>query len=549
MHFSSSEHYISRRSPVAAPHGAVAASQPLAATIGCDVLRDGGNAADAAVATAAALQVTVPCQTGLGGDLFALFYDAGESRVYALNGSGRSPAALDLARLEKEGLRRALPATHAHTVTVPGAPQAWHDLSARFGSKPLSKLLAPSIALAANGFAVAPLAAEMWQAGEAKLRASAHGAELLPGGHAPTAGQLMQNRTLAHSLRTLASEGPEPFYRGEIARRIAEAVQQAGGVLAMEDLAEHRGDSWVEPISLDYAGVRVWECPPNGQGLAALMALNALRTFELPATAEPVAVADRYHVAIECMRQAFADAAAHIADPEHTNVPVEQLLEADYGQQRAAQIDPRRAHPEVAAGVLREGGAGSDTVYFCTVDAAGNGCSVVNSNYMGFGTGIVPQGCGFTLQNRGAGFSHESGHPNQLAPRKRPYHTIIPALATDADSGRLRATFGVMGGMMQPQGHLQVACSLFHDGVDPQAALDRPRFQLAGGSSAGDVLLERGLHGVADDLRRRGHTVRVVAPTFGRGQIIGRSDEEGAMWWTGSDPRGDGYAAAVPSAP
>ena len=549
MHFASLEHYISRRSPVAAPHGAVAASQPLAATVGCDVLRAGGNAADAAVATAAVLQVTVPCQTGLGGDLFALFFDATESRVYALNGSGRSPAALDLQLLEAQGLRGALPAEHAHTVTVPGAPQAWHDLSARFGSKPLTELLAPAISLAADGFAVAPLAARMWQAGEPKLLAAAHGAELLPGGRAPVAGQVMRNATLARSLRTLASDGPDPFYRGDTARRIADAVQQAGGVLSTADLAAHRGGSWVEPISIEYAGVRIWECPPNGQGLAALMALNALRSFELAAPDAPVLAADRYHLTIECMRQAFADAAAYIADPEHAEVPVAQLLDADYGRRRAAQIDAQRAHPEVAAGVLQEGSAGSDTVYFCVVDAAGNGCSVVNSNYMGFGTGLVPEGCGFALQNRGAGFSHESGHPNQLAPGKRPYHTIIPALATDAESGRLRATFGVMGGMMQPQGHLQVACSLFHDGVDPQAALDRPRFQLAGGSAAGDLLLERGMEEVADQLRARGHRVSVVAPGFGRGQVIGRTAEADARWWAGSDPRGDGYAAAVPFAP
>ena len=549
MHFASLDHYVSRRSPVAARHGAVAASQPLAATIGCDVLRAGGNAADAAVATAAALQVTVPAQTGLGGDLFALYFDARDSQVYALNGSGRSPAALDLALLEREGLRAALPADHAHNVTVPGAPQAWHDLCARFGSRPLAELLAPAIDLAASGFAIAPLSARMWQDGAAKLEAAVHGAELLPDGHAPRAGQLVTNPTLAHSLQTLASDGPEPFYKGDIARRIVEVVREAGGVLSEEDLAAHREGDWVEPISLGYAGVRVWECPPNGQGLAALMALNALRSFELPASSEPVLSAARYHLAIECMRQAFADAAAYVADPEHVDVPVEQLLDPEYGRARAAQIDADRAHPDVAAGVLGEGGSGTDTVYFCTVDALGNGCSVVNSNYMGFGTGIVPRGCGFTLQNRGAGFSHETGHPNQLAPRKRPYHTIIPALATDADTGQLRATFGVMGGMMQPQGHLQVATSLFHDDVDPQAALDRPRFQLAAGSSTGDVLLESGMEAVADDLRARGHRVSVVAHGFGRGQIIQRASDDQRLWWAGSDPRGDGYAAAAPFAP
>jgi gamma-glutamyltranspeptidase / glutathione hydrolase len=530
-----------RRSPVLGTAGSVASSQPLASSAGVAILARGGTAADAAVATAAALNVTEPTSTGIGGDCFALYYEAASGRVTALNGSGRSPAALTLDLLRRQGHGAVLPDFHAHTVTVPGACAGWCDLVARHGRLSMGDVLGPAIEIAERGFPVAPLTAHYWAAGvTGQLGRSAAGQELLLSGRAPRAGEIFRNPGLARTFRRVVEGGADAFYRGEIAEAIAKTVREHGGVLAESDLAEHRS-SWETPLSVRYRGMRVWECPPNGQGLVVLLALRILDGLDL-ASLDPLGAA-RLHLAIEALRLAFADARAHVCDPEHARVPVEELLSDAYIAGRRALISRERAQPRVSPGLR----AASDTVYLCAVDREGNACSFINSNYQGFGTGLVPAGFGFTLQNRGAGFDLEPGHPNVVAPRKRPYHTIIPGLLTHED-GRLFGPFGVMGAFMQPQGHVQVVSGLIDDGLDPQAALDRPRFCLEDGDPAGRIAVEPEIPAATlGELERLGHTLVARSgwrrSVFGRGQVIRRGGD--GVLWAGSEPRADGCAIAL----
>jgi gamma-glutamyltranspeptidase/glutathione hydrolase len=532
--------FSSHRSPVLAPHGMVAASQPLAAMAGVQTLMQGGNAADAAVATAAALNVAEPGSTGLGGDCFALYFDASTRAVTALNASGRAPAALDLALLASQGMDRLVPPFHAHTVTVPGACAGWCDLIERHGTMPLHLILAPAIRHAEQGFPVAPLTAHYWHNQVEKLRSTRHGHDLLIGGRAPRAGEIFRNPGLARLLRTIAEGGKTAFYKGEIAASIVHAVQEAGGVMTAQDLADHQS-TWDTPISTVYRDVRVWECPPNGQGLAALIALNVLEGFDL-AGQDPMSV-DRWHTVIEAMRLAFADTSWYVADPAFSDIPLAGLLSKSYAADRRARLRPQQATLDTQHGTPV---AGTDTVYFCVVDEQGNACSFINSNYMGFGTGIVPEGWGISLQNRGHTFSLDPAHPNALAPGKRPYHTIIPGLLTWASDGSLYGPFGVMGGFMQPQGHVQVVVGMVDDRLDPQAALDRPRFCIEPANAGGTVNLEDGIpNEVVQGLARRGHLLKApisdyARALFGRGQIIRR--EPGGVLWGGSDPRADGGA-------
>ncbi len=536
--------FASRRSPVFGRRGMVAASQPLAVAAGLEILELGGNAVDAAVATAAALNVTEPVSTGIGGDCFALVYDSVSGQVTALNGSGRSPAALSLERLRREGFR-SLPQYHPYTVTIPGACAGWCDLIARHGLKPLSTILAPAIRLAEEGFPVAPVAAYFWQRGaEEQLRTAVGGREMTIDGRAPRCGEIFRNPGLAGTFRAVAEGGKRAFYQGKIAEEIAWAVQRAGGCLTVDDLAAHES-TWEEPISTSYRGWRIWECPPNGQGLTALIALNILEGFDLADF--PSLSAQRLHLEIEALRLAFADSRWFVADPATNPAPVSQLLSKEYAASRRSLIHPHKATMDFRRGSPV---ASSDTVYLTVVDGMGNACSFINSNYMGFGSGIVPAGRGFTLQNRGHNFNLEAGHPNALAPGKRPYHTIIPALATRKarDQGReeLCASFGVMGGFMQPQGHLQVLTAMLDDGQDPQAALDRPRFCIENGTAGGSVAIEEGMPDeLLSDLARRGHPLRLVSgyerALFGRGQIIRRDPDSGVLT-AGSDPRADGCA-------
>ena len=539
--------FHSRRSPVLGRRGIVSASQPLAAAAGVEILRQGGNAADAAIATAAALNVTEPTSTGLGGDCFALYYEAASGQVSALNGSGRAPQALSLERLQREGLSE-LPPYHPYTITAPGACAGWCDLIERYGRLPLSSILAPAIRLAEEGFPVAPVTAHFWGLAATRLMTVPGGVELTVEGRAPHPGEIFRNPGLARTLRVIAGGGKAAFYQGPVAAAIAAVVGQAGGCLSEADLAAHTS-TWETPIQTTYRGLRVWECPPNGQGLAALLALNILEGFELAAL--PPLSAQRLHLEIEALRLAFADTRWYVADPAFNPAPLETLLSKAYAADQGRRIDPQRATLDQRRGAPV---AGTDTVYLSVVDGEGNACSFINSNYMGFGTGIVPAGWGFTLQNRGHNFSLEAGHPNALAPGKRPYHTIIPAMATLArpDSGPLHAgedlfaCFGVMGGFMQPQGHLQVVIGLADDGLNPQQALDRLRFCIEDGSSGGKLALESGLPDEAvRQLQEMGHPLRLAGghgrALFGRGQIILRDPHSGVLW-AGSDPRADGCA-------
>lgn len=551
--------FNSRRSPVYARHGIVSASQPLAAMAGLDMLRRGGNAADAAVATAAALNVTEPSSTGIGGDAWALYYDAKTRKVTALNGSGRAPGGLSIDLIRQQNLAgdtnggvwdgsQIVSRTsghisnpfHAHNITVPGACAAWCDFIGRHGSMSMEEILAPAIHLAEEGFPVAPLTARGWQVGVDRVLSKAvNGTEMMIGGRAPRAGEIFRNPGLARTFRAVGEGGKDAYYRGDIARAIAHAVQQSGGVMTEQDIAAHES-SWVDPISTTYRGVRVWECPPNGQGLAALIALNVLEGFDIRGQ-DPLG-AERMHLLIEAMRLGFADTSWYVADPAFSPAPLEGLLSKSYAESRRAMIDRTHAKIDTVHGAPV---ASSGTVYFCAVDGFGNAASFINSNYMGFGTGIVPQGWGFTLQNRGNNFVLDPNHPNALAPHKRPYHTIIPGMLTRAD-GSLYAPFGVMGGFMQPQGHLQVVVGLMDDDLDPQAALDRPRFCLSEANPSSKVQVEESLPlETQSALAQMGHEIVPVSSyaraVFGRGQIIRRDPETGVLC-AGSDPRADGCA-------
>lgn len=538
--------FNSRRSPVLSTRGMVATSQPLAVAAGLEILRQGGTAADAAVAAAAALNVTEPTSTGIGGDCFALYYEARTGRITALNGSGRAPAALTLTRLRNEGIGeynegRELPPFHPYTITVPGACAGWCDLVGRHGRMKMSEVLAPAIRLAEEGFPVAPLTAYFWgRGGERQLAYALNGRELTIDGRTPRAGEIFRNPGLARTFKVVAKDGKEGFYYGEIARAIADIVKEAGGCLDEKDLASHES-SWEEPISTTYRGYRFWECPPNGQGLAALIALNILEQTDVHKL--PPLSAERLHLEIEALRLAFADTRWFVADPATNPAPLTALLSKDYAALRALYIDRKRAVLDQKRGTPT---SSSDTVYLTVVDSRGNACSFINSNYMGFGTGIVPRGWGFSLQNRGHNFSLDSRHPNALAPNKRPYHTIIPGMITNAADNSLFASFGVMGGFMQPQGHLQVGLGLVNDKLDPQAALDRPRFCIADGSAGGQIAIEEGIpFSTAAELAQLGHPIAPVSgqsrALFGRGQIILRDRTSGALWG-GSDPRADGCA-------
>jgi gamma-glutamyltranspeptidase/glutathione hydrolase len=519
----------------------VASSQPLATAAGLEILSLGGNAADAAVAVAAALNVTEPTSTGLGGDMFALFYDAGTGQLTALNGSGRAPASLTLDLLRKGGLTE-IPPFHPYTITVPGACAGWCDLIERHGTLGLPAVLGPAIRQADEGFPVAPVTSHFWQrAAERQLKTALNGTEMMIGGRGPNPGELFRNPGLGRTLKIIAGGGKKAYYEGEIAEAITSTVQQAGGCLAMDDLAAHVS-TWDEPISTSFGGLRLWECPPNGQGITALLALNILEGFDLPSD---LLSADRLHLEIEAMRLAFADTRWYCADPRKVRVPVNELISKNYAAKRRQLINPKKATLDQQRGMPV---AGSDTVYFCVVDQWGNACSFINSNYMGFGTGIVPHGWGFTLQNRGHNFSLEPGHPNVLAPGKRPYHTIIPAMITRQADGSLFGPMGVMGGFMQPQGHLQVFLALAQ-GVDPQSALDMPRFCIGNGTAGGEVALEVGISAeTIADLARRGHPVCEVTgrerALFGRGQVILRDPQTGVLTG-GSDPRADGCAMTL----
>ena len=531
--------FRSRRSAVVARNGAVATSQPLAAQAGLHILKDGGNAADAAVATAAALSVLEPMSTGVGGDLFALIWDARTRRVVALNGSGRSAMAANAAEVKQRGFRQ-IPAHgpgSALAVSVPGTVDGWQTILESYGRMALRDVLAPAIDYALNGYGVSEIIAAFWQGSEGKLAARPSGAELLPGGRAPRYGEVVRLPELGRTLQAIAAGGRGAFYRGDLARRIADFVQSEGGWLAADDLAAHHSN-WDEPIHTDYRGVTVWECPPNGQGIAALIALNIAEGFDIPNLGRQSA--DVYHYLIESMRLAFADALQYVADPRAVDVPIGPLLSKEYAARRREAIRPETALRGVTYG---RPVSSADTVYVTVVDGEGNACSFINSLYSRFGSGLVVPGTGIALQNRGALFSLDESHPNYLRGGKRPYQTIIPGLATR--HGELWLSFGVMGDFQQPQGHLQVISNMVDFGLDPQQALDALRFRVEI-DGEGKIKVESGLaRKTVAELRRRGHEVEVLSgdqrTVLGGGQIIARDPETGVLI-AGSEPRRDGAA-------
>ena len=526
-------HFPSRRSNIVAHNGMVATSQPLAAQAGLDVLKAGGNAVDAAIATVATLCVVEPCSTGIGGDAFALIWQADEGKLYGLNASGPAPMELTADLVRSQG-NSAFPPIGGLAVTVPGSLRGWQLALDRFGSLGLDTLLQRPIAYARDGYPVSQRIAQAWSHSTEKMSRLPDSKRVwLPNGRSPHAAERFQNPEFARTLQTIAENGYDAFYLGDIGHQIAEAVQADGGVLTQDDLASYRAE-WVEPISVPYQnGFLFHEIPPNGQGLTALLALNIAKQFDLPALG--YGTADYFHALIEATKLAFADAHAYIADPRQAKVPVEALLSDQYAQSRYGLIQPGAALQPTPGSPQTRG----DTVYLTVADGQGNMVSWIQSLYMGFGSGITAGRTGVQLQNRGANFSLEPGHPNEAAPGKRPYHTIIPGFITK--DGQAWSSFGVMGGFMQPQGHLQVGINLIDFGMDPQTALDAPRFNWLENKQ---VALETA---VSDEIRytlqQRGHELWQKGKPlhYGGGQVIVRNPESGVLIG-GSEPRKDGTA-------
>ena len=515
--------FNSRRSPVFARRGMVASAQPLASLAGMRMLLDGGNAVDAAVAAAAVLGVVEPYQTGLGGDAFALIYTARDRRVRAMNASGPAPAAASVENFRARGLD-AVPRQSPLAWTVPGCVDGWSQMLAAHGKFTLRETLRPAIEYAAEGFPVAPGDARSWKQSEQRLQRDAEAARtLLLDGRAPGAGEVVVQRDLARALQQVADGGRDAFYEGEIAERLVAFSEQAGGLLCLADLADYRAQ-WQEPIGLDYRGYRVLECPPNGQGLAALLALAAVAPVDFATFRRDSP--ECWHLLIEATKQAMLAAQAHVADPRFCDVPVARLLANAKPPQgwRASSPDARAF-------------GRTDTVYLAVTDAEGNGVSFINSVYDDFGSGHVAAGLGFVMQNRGAGFSLDARHPNVLAPRKRPFHTIIPAMLLRGDA--LHAVFGVSGGFMQPQGHLQLLVNLLDYEQDVQTTLDTPRFWWEEGRR---VIIEAGVpDATCAALAQWGHDiVRREHRMMGGGQIIRALGND--VWVAGSEPRQDGCA-------
>ncbi len=526
--------YGPTRSPVIASR-VVATSHPLAVQAGIEMLRRGGNAVDAAIATAITLTIVEPTSNGIGGDAFALVWDG--ERLYGLNGSGRAPKALTLEAVTAVG-HKTMPTRGWLPVTVPGAPAAWRDLHRRFGRLPFEALFEPAIFYAEQGHPVAPIVAQYWgyaahvYAQLTDLEFAGWHKTFTQNGRAPEAGEVWASPDHARTLRRLAQSHCDDFYHGKLAETIVRFAQETGGLLSSQDLKEHTS-TWVEPIKTSYREYDVWEIPPNGQGIVALIGLNILEDFEL--ARHPRDSAESFHLQIEALKLAFADGLRYIADPECVPVPVKELLDKKYATKRRALIGDRALDP--LPGDPYAGG----TVYLCTADADGMMVSFIQSNYMGFGSGIVVPGTGIALHNRGACFALDPQHPNALAPGKRPYHTIIPGFLTK-DSKAI-GPFGVMGGFMQPQGHIQMIVNTIDYQMNPQASLDAPRWQWLKNKEI-EIESDADLK-IVEGLRARGHEVTLAEAggRFGRGQIIWRLPS--GAYIAGSDKRADGYAAGI----
>ena len=528
------------RSMTISTSGIVAAESPLAAQAGAVVLARGGHAVDAAIAANAVMGVVAPMMNGIGGDLFAIVYDAAHDSVHGLNASGWSPAGASIELLKARGFSQ-MPQQGIHAVTVPGAVSGWMALHEKFGKAPLETILTAAIAHADQGFPVSEITSLEWLGSMQLLRSdpSAAGTYLLDG-RPPQAGEIFRNPDLARALGAIAVGGSDGFYRGEVAKRILQSSEDRGGCLAGADLSEYQAE-WVTPLTTNYRGWDVYEIPPNSQGVAALIMLNILEGFPIGGYGR--GTADSLHTLIEAKKLAYADMQRHVGDPRFSKVPIEALLSKAYGRQRAGLIDPRRAATDVAAGTLPM--HGGDTTYLSVVDAAGNVVSLIQSNFANFGSGVVPDGAGFALQSRGGLFTFDRLHPNALAPRKRPLQTVIPAfMKRDA----IRIGFGVMGGWNQPQAHVQVISNIVDHGLNIQQALEAPRFVKLTFAGA-DVMMEaRFPESVREALADRGHEIDLqgeFSNMVGGGQAVMR-DERAKVNFGASDPRKDGAAVPEP---
>lgn len=531
------------RSMVISRDGIVAAENPLAAQAGANILAQGGHAVDAAIAANAVMGLVAPMSNGIGGDLFAIVYEAKTGKLYGLNASGWAPRGLTIEFLKSKGLER-MPQRGIHSFTVPGAVDGWAQLHGRFGRLKLADDLGPAIHYAEEGFPVTEWVSGLWAASEARLRETESAARtFLPGGRAPRVGEVFRNPDLAWSYKQIAAQGRDAFYKGKVAQRIVAYSKQQGGTMDAADLAEWSSE-WVEPISTNYRGWSVYEIPPNGQGIAALAMLNLMENYPLGEYGHNSARA--LHVIIEAKKLAYADMQRYVADPKFSKIPVSGILSKDYARECAGLIDPAKANCRVTPGTPPE--AGSDTIYLSVVDREGNIVSLIQSNYasVGFGSGLVAEGTGFALQNRGGLFTLDPAHPNALAGRKRPLHTIIPAFMAKGD---IRIAFGIMGGWNQSQAHAQFVSNVVDHGMNIQAALEAARFTKDTFDGC-DVQMEGRIPAaVRTELEKLGHKIEVrgdYTRATGGGQAVLR-DFSARVNYGASDPRKDGAAVSEPA--
>ncbi|MBT3529142.1 MAG: gamma-glutamyltransferase [Porticoccaceae bacterium] len=530
------------RSPVLATSAMAATSQPLATQVALDVMKNGGNAIDAAIAANALLGLVEPTGNGLGGDLFAIVWDAKTKKLYGLNASGRSPKSLSLEWFTQNG-HQSIPSHGPLPVTVPGAVDGWFMLHDRFGKKPMNELLKPTIDYAKEGFPVSQLIAYYWNRSIPLLeRWPGFSEQFTIEGRAPAEGEIWKNPGLAKTLQSIADGGRDAFYKGDIAKTIANYMEKNGGFLSYEDLSSHTGN-WVDPVSTNYRGYDVWELPPNGQGIAALQILNIMELFDISSMDHDSA--EYVHLFTEIKKLVFEDRAKYYADSEFNKIPVTTLISKDYAQKRSGLLNLDRAANTYPAGKLLEEG---DTIYLTTADKEGNMVSLIQSNYRGMGSGMAPDGLGFVLQDRGEMFSLEEGHFNQFEGGKRPFHTIIPAFVTKGDLPWM--SFGLMGGAMQPQGHAQIVINMIDFEMDIQAAGDAPRIHHTGSSEpTGEVMINGGIlnletgysYETIRQLMRMGHEIQYANGPYGGYQAIHRAPN--GVYWGATETRKDGHAA------
>jgi gamma-glutamyltranspeptidase / glutathione hydrolase len=530
------------RSEVIAQNGMACTSQPLATQVALDILKSGGNAIDAAIAANAALGLMEPTGNGIGGDLFAIVWDAKTQKLYGLNASGRSPYELTPDYFRENGYEK-IPSHGPLSVSVPGCVDGWFELHKKFGKLSMNEILTPAIDYARNGFPVSELIAHYWRSNSRILQKYPGFEEIfMPGGKAPGKGEIFKNPYLANTLESIAKQGRDVFYKGEMAQKIVDYLRKQGGFFTMKDFEDHTSE-WIEPVSTNYRGYDVWELPPNGQGIAALQMLNILENFDIDRMG--FGSPEYMHLFIEAKKLAFEDRARFYADPGFNELPVEQLISKSYGKERAKLIDRNRAGRSYPAGEPDT----DNTIYLTTADKDGNMVSLIQSNFRGMGSGMTPGKLGFVLQDRGELFALEEGHMNMYEPHKRPFHTIIPAFITK--EGKPFISFGVMGGDMQPQGHVQIVCNIIDFGMNLQEAGDAPRMQHTGSSEptggkmtdGGEVTLESGFsYQTIRNLMEKGHKISYANGPYGGYQAIMR-DEKNKVYYGASESRKDGQAA------